>query len=73
MTTSPDETISRTVKAYMAFIGMAAPDLAERIGLSRTALYNRLANETPWSADEVAHAATALDIPIAVLYSGIAA
>ena len=68
-----DLTISRTVKAYLAFTGRSVPDFAARMEMSRQAVYARLANETSWSADEVARAARALDIPIAVLYSGIAA
>ena len=66
-----DHIIRATLRALLAYRGISIPDFAEQIGISRTALYNRMAGDTPWSAEEVARIAVALDIPVATFYGGL--
>jgi hypothetical protein len=66
-----DATISRTVRAIIAYHHVNVRKLAPAMGLSRTAFYNRLSGHTQWSAAEVKRAADALGVSVATLYDGL--
>ena len=67
-----DATISRTIRALVAYHGLQPQVMWEALGVARGTYYDRLANGG-WSAEEVARAADILSVPVADLYQGLAA
>ena len=73
-TESVDATISRTVRALVAYRGgNARAQVMAALGINRSAYYNRLAGETARSAADVKRAADALGVSVATLYDGLVA
>lgn len=67
-----DATISRTVRAIIAYRGPASrARVIAAMGVSRSGFYNRLAGDTQWTAAEVKHAADALGVSVATLFEGM--
>lgn len=69
-TSSPDDTIRRTVRALRSAYEVDAAVLARHLGISRASLYNRLNGVAPWLAAEIVGLASFFDCEISDFYTG---
>lgn len=55
-------TDSKKIKEYIAKCGFNVKSLAEKIGISHEALYQKIANERPFKASEIMSISDAMDL-----------
>jgi len=67
MTETLSGRVAANVRAEIARRGLRQPAIAEACGLSQTGLSKRLNGHVPWGVNELAKAADALGVPVAVL------
>jgi hypothetical protein len=70
---TPNDTIRATLRALLAYRQISGADFADQVGMKRATWYSRMAGTSDWTAAEVQRAASALDVPVADLYRGMAA
>lgn len=65
-----DEQVSQAVRVESARGRLTQAAVADRLGMTRSALNARLNGHTHWSAGEVVKLSEALDLPVCVLLTG---
>ena len=65
-----DDRVRAVVRMLLAAAGIKPVDLAERIGLSRSEVWDRLRGDKPFSVAEVVEMAELFDVPPSVFLMG---
>lgn len=65
-----DDRVRAVVRMLLAAAGMKPVDLAERIGLSKNQVWDRLRGDKPFSVAEVVGMAEVFDVPPSVFLMG---
>jgi hypothetical protein len=66
-----DRRITATAKAFLAGRGLRPVDVAPKLGMSVTSIYNKLNGTRAWTAAEVAALADLFQISVNDLYTGL--
>jgi transcriptional regulator with XRE-family HTH domain len=70
---TPTQTVVAAVKAEMARRSHSQISFAPLVGMRQQALSRRLSGKTPFTIDELARIASALEVPLSHLVSDVAA
>lgn len=70
---SAADSVRRVAKALLAAHDVTPAELALRLGVGKTAIYNRLSGEKPFTIDETAAMAEYFHVPVGVFFAGPAA
>lgn len=66
-----NDQIGTTLRALVAINRMRMTDVTAILGVSRSAIYERLSLETKWSAAEVKTLADYFEVPVSQFFDGI--
>jgi transcriptional regulator with XRE-family HTH domain len=70
---SAADAVRRVAKALLAAHDVAPAELALRLGVGKTAIYNRLSGEKPFTLDETAAMSEFFGVPVGAFFAGPAA